>query len=254
MTEVQVIDLHGGQAATFSARSPVKQTPNEDAAAVLGFADHVGVMLVADGMGGVRGGEQASAAAIRAVEKSVLGETGPVRSAILDGIEKANNAVMDLGIGAGTTLVAVEIDHNHARPYHVGDSQVLQVSQRGRIKHCTIAHAPVAMGVEAGLIDSFDAMYHKQRHLISNYVGSPDMRIEIGPRMKIAPRDTLVLGSDGLFDNLHIEEVAEMVRKGSLRDAATTLATEARRRMEEADPLLPHKPDDLTFLMFRLGD
>lgn len=267
MTDVQLLELHGGHAAVFSSRSPIKQTPNEDAAAVLGFEPSGdgtpgdgtsggggGTLVIADGMGGVRGGEQASAAAIASVRKALAHSQGAARGAILDGIERANAAVLALGIGAGTTLVAVEIDHDYARPYHVGDSQVLLVSQRGRIKHCTIAHAPVAMAVEAGMIDSFDAMHHRDRHLVSNYVGSPDMRIEIGPRMRIAPRDTLVLGTDGLFDNLHMEEIARIVRKGSLHDAATALAHAARGRMDEADPLLPHKPDDLTFVMFRLKD
>ncbi|MHB1156968.1 MAG: PP2C family protein-serine/threonine phosphatase [Phycisphaerales bacterium] len=254
MVDVQLLELHGGHAAVFSSRSPIKQTPNEDAAAVLGFHTSGGTLVIADGMGGVRGGEQASAAAIASVQSALAHSQGAARSAILDGIERANAAVLDLGIGAGTTLVAVEIDRDYARPYHVGDSQVLLVSQRGRIKHCTIAHAPVAMAVEAGMIDSFDAMRHRDRHLVSNYVGSPDMRIEIGPRMQIAPRDTLVLGTDGLFDNLHMDEIARIVRKGSLHDAATSLARAARQRMDEADPLLPHKPDDLTFVMFRLKD
>ncbi|MHC4422347.1 MAG: PP2C family protein-serine/threonine phosphatase, partial [Planctomycetota bacterium] len=64
-------------------------------------------------------------------------------------------------------------------------------------------------------------------------------------------RDTLVLGSDGLFDNLHLEEITEYVRKGPLARAAESLAAACRRRMCEPRADHPSKPDDLTFLLYR---
>ena len=63
--------------------------------------------------------------------------------------------------------------------------------------------------------------------------------------------DTLVLGSDGLFDNLHLEEITEYVRKGPLPRAAEAMADACRRRMCEPQPDHPSKPDDLTFLLYR---
>jgi serine/threonine protein phosphatase PrpC len=128
---------------------------------------------------------------------------------------------------------------------------ILVVGQRGKVKLCTVSHSPVGYAVEAGLLDEKEAIHHEDRHLVSNIVGTPEMRIEVGRTLKLRPRDTLVLGSDGLFDNLHLEEVTAYVRKGPLPRAAEAVADACRRRMCEPQPDHPSKPDDLTFLLYR---
>jgi serine/threonine protein phosphatase PrpC len=145
----------------------------------------------------------------------------------------------------------VEIEDGRLRSYHVGDSEILLVGQRGKLKLATLSHAPVAYAVEAGLLEARDALHHEDRHLISNAVGSADMRIEVGPSTSLGSRDTLLLASDGLVDNLHREEIVALVRSGSLADAGRLLAARARERMEGGKPGTPCKPDDLTFLLFR---
>ena len=65
--------MGGGQAAVFSARCPGKGSANEDAAAIFSFGDDACVLVVADGMGGERAGQEAAALAIRAM-RSALGE------------------------------------------------------------------------------------------------------------------------------------------------------------------------------------
>ena len=105
--------------------------------------------------------------------------------------------------------------------------------------------------MEAGVLDAADAMHHEDRHLVSNVIGAPEMRIEIGPSCKLDPRDTLLLASDGLCDNLHIEEIVERVRKGPLIAAADRLVSDARERMSQPQEGQPSKPDDLTFVAFR---
>ena len=77
------------------------------------------------------------------------------------------------------------------------------------------------------------------------------MRIEMGSERAFASRDTLLLASDGLSDNLHVLEIAERARRGSLRDAAEALAATARRRMYAPNDGEPSKADDLTLLVFR---
>ncbi|TWT86580.1 putative protein phosphatase 2C-type [Pseudobythopirellula maris] len=253
----------GGEVVYFSTRCPDKPSPNEDALAVLpGPADAAwtgGVLAVSDGLGGEAAGEAASRLTVETLRDEVgrIALTGsPLRGAILDGIERANQQVIALGVGAAATLAAAEVVDGFVRPYHVGDSQILVVGQRGRVKLLTVAHAPVAQAVEAGVLCDQEAMHHDERHVVSNVVGWSEMRIEIGPTHRLAPRDTLLLATDGLFDNLHVAEVVERIRKGSLPKAITGLVEEARRRMddslEEATGLTPSKPDDLTVVAFRL--
>ena len=74
---------------------------------------------------------------------------------------------------------------------------------------------------------------------------------KLGPALKVAPRDTLLLGTDGLFDNLRIEEIVDIVRAGPLARVVSRLASECRARMCAADDGQASKPDDLTFVLAR---
>jgi len=184
------------------------------------------------------------------VAKSVA-EDVTLREAILSGIDHANHAVSAWGIGAATTLCLVEIQGHTARAYQVGDSMMLVTGQRGRQKSHTTAHSPTGYGVVSGLIDEDDALHHEERHLVSNLVGDPGMHVEIGPPVSLAKRDTGVLASDGLWDNLYRDEIVARVRKGPLLVAAESLQADCQHRMREPIPDHPNHPDDLTFLLFR---
>jgi len=243
-----------GEVAVYSARSPAKDSDNEDGAAVIPVDDERAVLVVADGLGGQRSGAEAAELALKTLTECVTApapEDQVLRTAVLDGFDRANAAVAELAVGAATTLAAVEIEDATIRPYHVGDSMILVVGQRGKVKLCTVSHSPVGYAVEAGLLDEKEAIHHEDRHLVSNIVGTPEMRIEVGRTLGLQPRDTLVLGSDGLFDNLHLEEITEYVRKGPLPRAAEAMADACRQRMCEPRADHPSKPDDLTFLLYR---
>ena len=254
MVQGDVYPIAGGQAGVFSARGPGKQTSNEDATALAPLGEDSGIVVVADGLGGAAAGEQASRLAVRTLLDSLRAAARddlPLRAAILNGIEAANCAVCELGVGAATTLAVAEIQAGTVRPYHVGDSMILVVGQRGKIKLQTISHSPVGYAVEAGLLDHTEAMHHEDRHLVSNMIGAADMRIEVGSNVRLAPRDTLLLASDGLFDNLHLDEIVERLRKGPLSSAVKRLAGDARQRMSHPQEGQPSKSDDLTFVVFR---
>ena len=99
--------------------------------------------------------------------------------------------------------------------------------------------------------DEDKAMHHAERHLVSNVLGAPDMRIEVGSQRRIAPRDTLLLASDGLSDNLRTDEIVALLRTGPLDAACERLAELTRARMHAPSDGEPSKPDDLTFVAFR---
>lgn len=245
----------GGEVSVYSSRSPAKDTANEDAAAVIGTGKEGAILVVADGLGGMPAGQQASSVAVECIAQAVhlaMEEGHDARSGILNGFEAANEGVLALGVGAGTTLAVVEVNDRTARAYHVGDSLVLVTGQRGKLKSQTISHSPVGYGVESGLLDEKDAMYHEERHVISNMIGSADMRIDVGLPIELARRDTLLLASDGLSDNLHTDEIVSLMRKGPLRKVTRQLASSTLARMTDAGDDEPSKPDDLTFLLFRL--
>ncbi|HQU15890.1 MAG: hypothetical protein B7Z66_06225 [Chromatiales bacterium 21-64-14] len=252
----QIHSIAHGVAGVFSVRAPDKDTSNEDSAGLIPYDDGAAVLVVADGVGGMPAGEQASRLAVEAIRDAVhraRAQGGELRDAVMNGIEDANQAVCAMGIGAATTLAVVEIQGCTVRTYHVGDSMILVVGQRGRIKLQTVSHSPVGYGIEAGLLNESEAMHHEERHLVLNTIGSPDMRIEVGSTAILAPRDTLLVATDGAFDNLQTEEIVECIRIGSMRKAIGRLASGCRARMMNPGAGRPSKPDDLTFIAFRCG-
>jgi serine/threonine protein phosphatase PrpC len=252
MEDAEVCGFLGGCVGVCSMRCPGRASANEDAAAILPFGENSGVLVVADGMGGHAVGEVAARTAIEemAVAIDEARETKALlRSAIISGFERANRAVRALGSGAGTTLSAVELSDGCARPYHAGDSVVLVVGSRGKLKLETTSHSPVGFGVEAGLIDATEAMSHEDRHFVLNAVGCDALRIEIGTAVKLAKRDTVLIASDGLTDNLAISEVVDFIRKGHVANALMQTIEACAHRMNTASS--PSKPDDLTVVLFR---
>jgi len=238
--------------ATYaSLRKPGKGSPNEDSLAIFQVDETSGVFAVADGCGGMRGGEVAARIALESLGESIsnCGASG-LRPAILDGIEEANEAIRGLRIGAACTLAIVEWNNGLVRPYHVGDAQIVIMGGMGRIHYQSICHSPVGFAVESGWLHEEDAMHHEDRHLVSNVVGSERMRIEIGPAICLGRRDTVLIASDGLFDNIAIDESVEMLRKGSLERATERLLEVASARMEGEEDA-PCKPDDLSLIAIR---
>lgn len=256
MTDIVSVDFPGGIVCAFTTRMPGKATPNEDAIALIPCGSHAGVLAVADGLGGQPAGDQASGqvlASLALAMKDHCADADAVRNSILNGVEQADSTIAAMGIGAATTVSIVDIHERDIRSYHVGDSMMLVTGQRGRIKYQTVPHSPVGYAVEAGMLDADAAMHHKERHLVSNAVGIPHMRVEIGPRLTLAARDTLLIGSDGVFDNLQIDEIVELVRKGPLATAAENLRARCQARMAHFEQGQPNKPDDMSFILYRPG-
>lgn len=254
MREPTALPICSGNVAVLSARNPDKQGDNEDAAGLLEIDADRALLVVADGLGGHAAGADASNLAVASIldtVRSAEATTDGLRAAIMTGVERANEGIMAMGVGAATTVAIIELERRTIRPYHVGDSTIMVTGQRGRIRLQTVAHSPVGYAVESGLLAEHEAIHHADRHLISNMVGSPEMRIEVGSMMTLHRRDTLLLASDGLCDNLTTGEIVESIRKGPLTEAAARLLEQSGRRMARLDSGHPSKPDDLTFILYR---
>jgi serine/threonine protein phosphatase PrpC len=243
-----------GTLAVAIAACDGKPNSNEDSAGIVPVANDSLVFMVADGVGGAATPRKASNTAVQTLRESlreVEDEDARVRTAILDGIETSNKTLLDMGTGTATTLIVADIRDQHVRTFHVGDSVAWLVGQRGVIKFQTTPHSPVGFGVEAGLIDEEEALEHEDLHVISNVIGSSDMRVEIGSKTPMAPLDTLLIASDGLFDNVLPDEIVEIIRTGPVGEGAAQLCKLALERMEGEDSDKPSKPDDFSAVLFR---
>lgn len=251
MDQPELIQVDGGNIVAFSRVCPGKTEPNDDSAVVIHTACGAIVLAVADGVGGAPLGYKASAIAMHCLGESLSQPrlSSDLRPAILDGIEKANAEILDMGTGAATTISVVEVQNRVARGYQVGDSMALILGNRGAIRWKSMSHSPVGYAIESGMMDEADAMHHDERHIVSNLVGSRSMHIEIGPAVPLSPRDSVVIASDGLFDNLHLSEVITLARAGRPMDRMESLLRLATERMKQADAEHPGKPDDLAILL-----
>ena len=255
------LDVPGTDLWLYSVRAPEKQSENEDAAGAWLLPGAGLVLAVADGLGGAPSGAQAAGLAIRALDAALGaliegsanggGEDGDLRVAIIDAFESAHEAILALGVGAGSTLVVVEIRERRLRTYHVGDSAAIVVGQRGRLRLETLSHSPVGYGIAAGLINPKKAIDRPDRHYISNFLGASDMHIQVGSPIVLNARDTLLVTSDGLLDNLRHEEIVSKVRSGPVEGIALELASCVGQRMRGEASSVPGKPDDTSFLLYR---
>lgn len=249
--EPRPVELPVGVAWIYTTASPERSgRTNEDALAVAESDDGV-LLAVADGVGGRRGGHRASSIVVDTIAHALEYPTPAPEGRVVDAIHRANLELTRDPEAGATTVAVVELTGDRMRCYHVGDSTMVVSGQRGRVKLRTVDHSPVGYLLAAGTISEEEAIQHSERHYVSNAVGDLAMQVEVGPDVGLALRDTVVIGTDGLFDNLRIAEIIEIVRKGPLENAAKTLARRCHERMLRPEPLAPSKPDDLTFILYR---
>ncbi|MGD2167294.1 MAG: protein phosphatase 2C domain-containing protein [Gammaproteobacteria bacterium] len=245
------IDLPFGRVSVRLRCSP-HHRHSEDAIAVLPVADHGVVLAVADGVGGSPGGRDAALIVLESLRVAVaMKADSDLQQAIFAAIEAANLRLIEQGIGAGTTIVVAEIIDGRLRSYHVGDSEIAVVGQRGKVKRRVTPHSPTGFAIETGLITEDEAMHHEYRHILLNVIGAPSMRVEAADPIELARRDTVLLASDGLLDNLYMSEILEEARCGALPASADNLVKLASDRMSSMDGAAPSKPDDLSLILYR---
>ena len=247
-------NVGGGELVAYTRRAPDKDSENQDAVVIIPYGPQSCVLAVADGAGGMPAGRRASQTALASLDASLqvaASETMLLRTAILNGIEAANQAVLDLANGSATTMTVVTIEGRLARTYQIGDSEALIAGQRGVIRAQTMAHSPTGFAVEAGFLDQQEALHHEERHLVSNFIGTTDMRIDMGPETELREFDTVLVASDGLTDNLHLHEIMELIRTGLLQSSLDAIVERATSRMNSDATAEPSKPDDLSIILFR---
>lgn len=254
MNEPESFSCDHTEGVLFSTVSPIKETPNEDSLAVIPITDDLLVVAIADGMGGMPAGKQASqivtASLIDAITNSELGS--PTHDIIIESIKKANHAIEQLQ--SGTTVAIAVIHGDDIVTYHAGDSLVLLISEAGEIRFQTKAHSPIASAMLNGLLDEKQAMKHPQRNLISNFIGDPyNSKIQIGNNIQWSHKETLLLFSDGLCDNLYYHEIVDYMSADILMDGFNAMLKECQSNMLAnyiKEDRLPH-PDDLSIIALR---
>ena len=205
------------------------RTANEDSVLV---AEDLAV--VADGMGGHLAGEVASADAVE-----VVGGAAGRRSLVdlVSSVHLANRRINERAAGdeelhgMGTTVCAVGVvdeDGEHLAVLNVGDSRVYLLAG-GVLTRLTEDHSLVETLVREGRITAADAEVHPQRNVLTRALGVEALVVVDAWLLEPCDGDRLLLCSDGLFNELTEERIAQILAEGDEPEVA------ARRLAAEAD-------------------
>lgn len=199
---------------------------NEDAACAL---PDIGLVAVADGLGGHSAGERASGLAIEILEERLRAARAegrpPTVEELLAAFDAANERIIADALGhsertgMGTTLTAIIVAEERVLLAHIGDSRAWRIRD-GIVEQLTQDHTVVSQQVREGILTESQGETHPMRHILSRCLGVQES-IEVDlAEGDVAVDDIYVLASDGLSHGLNAEDIAEVV-------LASTAATDS---------------------------
>lgn len=212
-----------------------KRTNNEDS---LFSNTDLGLFMVADGMGGHRGGEKASKLAIETSAEtyikhlaSGLRPEDALKSAVQDATKAVfQNSQLDPELkGMGTTLSSLLICLDQAYISHIGDSRIYRLRD-GNLVRLTTDHSLVNEQVEAGIMTEEQARTSTLRNIITRAIGHDQNARADHLSVEIKPDDMFLLCTDGLNNMLNDDKIKEIIIKQEPKKSIHTLISEANLR------------------------
>ncbi|MCT7962578.1 Stp1/IreP family PP2C-type Ser/Thr phosphatase [Laspinema sp. D1] len=194
--------------------------------------------IVADGMGGHAGGQEASRIATETIEKYLVEfwkSSKKTPDLLKEAFLKANQAIVDDQLDhpersdMGTTAVAVVFrDRNQPWCAHVGDSR-LYLLRGQELTQITEDHTWVGRALKAGHLTVDEARKHPWRHVLAQCLGRQDLQQIDLQEFEVQPGDRLLLCSDGLTEELSAEAIGPNLQlKLSGDEAAKKLVNAAK--------------------------
>jgi len=207
--------------------------------------------VVADGMGGYEGGQEASHLAVETLLEVYrdFGGDDP-QAALVEALQAAHEQIREYSFahpglrGMGTTCTAAAIVQDSLYYVHVGDTR-LYLIRDGQITRVTRDHSYVGRLVESGMISPEEAENHPQRNILTAALGTnPDLIMDSPGRPEpLRPEDVLLICSDGLWGQVRDSEILDAVENKSAEQTGRKLIELARER---------GGPDNITVEVLRL--
>jgi serine/threonine protein phosphatase PrpC len=207
--------------------------------------------VVADGMGGYEGGQEASRLAVETLVEVYrdFGGDDP-QAALVEALRAAHEQIREYSFahpglrGMGTTCTAAAIVQDSLYYVHVGDTR-LYLIRDGKITRVTRDHSYVGRLVESGMISAEEAENHPQRNILTAALGTnPDLIMDSpGQPEPLRPEDVLLICSDGLWGQVRDSEILDAVENKSAEQTGRKLIELARER---------GGPDNITVEVLRL--
>lgn len=193
--------------------------------------------IVADGMGGHAGGEEASRIATQTLQAYLAEhwDSSMSSEALLQAAFcSANQAILQgqadhpKQAEMGTTAVTLIFRAGEPWCAHVGDSRLYRLQGR-TLEQVTEDHTWVAQALKAGQLSPEQSRVHPWRHILAQCLGRVDLQqIEIQP-LKVQPGDRLLLCSDGLTEELSDSLIASYLESSKACEKAAAALVKAAK-------------------------
>lgn len=187
--------------------------------------------IVADGMGGHRGGDIASRLALETIQDLAASDRGTLP----DQVRSANRAVWDRSVederlsGMGTTLTGALIDGASASIVHVGDSRAYLLRE-GKLRQLTTDHTLVERMVKSGEITEAEADVHPHKNVLTRALGT-DEEVEVDEdTVALLDGDRLLLCSDGLTGMVTEDQIQAILENSDQPQQAADRLVKAANR------------------------
>jgi PPM family protein phosphatase len=193
--------------------------------------------IVADGMGGHAGGEEASRIAIETAQTYLNNnwETEPdTKNLLAQALIASNDAIVaDQEMNAqradmGTTIVTILFRDDLVWSAHVGDSRLYRL-RGSKLDLITEDDTWVARAMKLGQLNAEEAKVHPLRHVLSHCLGRRDLRQINIQTQSINPGDRVLLCSDGLTEEVPHDEIAIHLQAETNELAAQALIDAAKQ-------------------------
>jgi serine/threonine protein phosphatase PrpC len=221
--------------------------------------DRFGIYIVADGMGGYKGGELASKIATEYLVKKICDELKSLNFLYINDnnyLQNKENVILDIArsliletnykivkeslqknlYGMGTTIVMVLCFNNFFYLVNIGDSRgYIWDNKKKRLEQLTNDDSLVNEMLKTGKISVEESRNHKLKHVITKYLGSPDISKPIIQKINWNNNDMLILCTDGLTNVLEDKEIEFVVNQliGSELDTEVLDISKKRNRSQE---------------------
>lgn len=209
--------------------------------------------VIADGMGGYEGGQEASRIAVETVQEIYERfSSHDAQAVLLEAFAEAHRRILlhaskHPGLHSmGTTCTALAVIGSQLFFAHIGDSRLYLV-RGSSVTRLTRDHSYVSQLVESGIVRSEDAERHPQRHILTAALGSGREVAADKPDSSVTLEDgdALVLCTDGLWSQVRDEEIVSAVQGSDMVQACTRLVDLALER---------GGPDNITLQLLRVAD
>ncbi|MCO6430388.1 MAG: Stp1/IreP family PP2C-type Ser/Thr phosphatase [Deltaproteobacteria bacterium] len=229
----------------------MRREENQDSFGII-KSDLFRLFIVADGMGGVKGGATASGMAVNIIEEMLKDREELTDAALVEAIGVANRMIFEKGShdsalnGMGTTLVALAFIGSKLIIANVGDSRAYRI--RGdRIKRLTEDHTLVMELVRSGTISLEQAGNHPVSHMLTRSLGpTPEVEVDCFESLDSPQKgDRYLLCSDGLYNLVTEPEMFEILNGHPMDEAIEVLIDLANQR---------GGTDNITIILVELDD